>query len=92
MKIVRVVLLVLAAGFAVSAQEQTRRIDVTALDSGGNPVTDLAAADFTITESGNVRPVVRVQPATAMMQIAISASVRRNDLTLRAPTHVPDKL
>jgi VWFA-related protein len=71
MKLLRVVLLVTIAGLAVAAQEPTRRIYVTALDANDNPIPDLSPADLVIKESGKVRPILRVEPALAKMQVAI---------------------
>jgi hypothetical protein len=51
--------------------EVTRKIYISATDSKGAPVTDLAAADITVKEGGKERPVVSLQPASAPMQIAI---------------------
>src|SRR5260221_13634716 len=71
MKIAGVVLLLCAAGIVVAAQGQTRRIHVSALDSNGNPIDDLTAADFAVKDGGKAREIVRVEPALARMQIAI---------------------
>jgi VWFA-related protein len=71
MKIIRVLALICAAGIAVGAQEQTRRLYVTALDSNGVPVEGLTGEDFAVKEGGKARTILRAEPATAKMQIAI---------------------
>jgi VWFA-related protein len=52
-------------------EPQTRRVYVSATDSKGALVTDLAAADFVVKEGGKDREIVKAAPATAPMQIAI---------------------
>lgn len=49
----------------------TRSIFVRAVDGSGNPVLDLTAADFGVTESGARRPVVRATLGTAPMRIVL---------------------
>ena len=71
MSILRVLVLLCAAGVAVAGQAQTRRVYVSALDGNGVPVGDLTAADFAVKEGGKARNIVRAEPATATMQIAI---------------------
>jgi hypothetical protein len=56
---------------APAPAEVTRKVYISATDSKGAPVTDLTAADVTVTEGGKDRPVVSLQPATAPMQVAI---------------------
>jgi VWFA-related protein len=58
-----------AAGAA--AEPQTRRVFVTAADGKGAPVVDLTAADFTIKEGGKTREIVKVGPATGLIQVAL---------------------
>jgi len=71
MPIIRILVLLCAAGVAASGQEQTRRVYVTALDANGSPVDGLTSEDFTVKEGGKARNVLRVEPAAARMQIAI---------------------
>lgn len=71
MSILRVLALLCAAGVAAAGQAQTRRVYVSALDGNGAPVGDLTAADFAVKEGGKARNIVRAEPTTATMQIAI---------------------
>lgn len=71
MKPVRILVLLCAWVVTASAQGQTRRLYVTALDAAGIPVEGLVPDDFNVKEGGKVRNVVRVEPAVAKMQIAI---------------------
>jgi Ca-activated chloride channel family protein len=50
---------------------KTRDVYVSVVDSKGEPVTDLTAADFVVREDGVAREVLKVSPATAPMQIAL---------------------
>src|SRR5690348_3909478 len=50
MTILRILVLLCAAGIAASGQEQTRRVYVTALDASGIPIDGLTADDFTAKE------------------------------------------
>ena len=71
MSVIRLLVLLSAAAIAATGQAQTRRVYVSALDGSGAPVGDLTAADFAIKEGGKTRTIVRAEPATAKMQIAI---------------------
>jgi len=71
MKIIRVLALICAAGIAAAAQGQVRRVYVTALDDNGVPVEGLTVEDFAVKEGGKARTILRVEPASAKMQIAI---------------------
>jgi hypothetical protein len=71
MKALRVLLLVSMTAFAAAGQEQTRRIYVTALDGHENAVANLSNDDVTVKEGGKLRPILRIDPAVAKMQIAI---------------------
>jgi hypothetical protein len=69
-----VVLAFMAAGAtsrATGAEETTRRVYISAVDSAGAQVTDLTAADIAVKEDGKDRPVAGLEPATAPMQVAI---------------------
>jgi VWFA-related protein len=61
----------LMAPAGVAAEPQTRRVYVTAADGKGAPVTDLTAADFVVKEGGKTTEIVKVGPATGLIQIAI---------------------
>lgn len=57
------VLVLLAACFALHAQQPTGRVDlrVVALDSADKPVPDLTASDFKIFDNGSPRPILSVR-------------------------------
>lgn len=48
-----------------------RTVHVTAVDRKEVPVGDLTAADFVLREGGDVREIIKVEPATAPLHIAI---------------------
>ena len=48
-----------------------RTVYVTAVDRNQVPVTGLASADFVVKEGGKTREIIKVEPATARMRIAI---------------------
>jgi VWFA-related protein len=57
---------------SVAAQPRERVLYVNAFESDGHkPVTGLGARDFTVREDGVVREVLRVQPATSPMPVAL---------------------
>ena len=58
-------------GTVLRAQSGDRAMFVTVLDSNGAPVHGLTPADFLIAEDGNEREVLRVDRATAPMQLAV---------------------
>jgi hypothetical protein len=53
------------------AAEVTRRVYISAIDSTGAPVTDLAAANIAVKEDGKERVVASLEPATAPMHVAL---------------------
>jgi len=63
--------LVLAAVAAPRAQTEQRGIYTSVLDKSGNPVEGMTPADFVVREDKVAREVLRVEPATAPMQIAL---------------------
>jgi Ca-activated chloride channel family protein len=56
---------------SAAAQSQPHDVYVSVLDGKGVPVTDLAAADFSVREDGVAREVLKVAPATEPMQVAV---------------------
>jgi len=48
-----------------------RQVYVGVVDQAGAPVTDLATADFSIREDGVAREVLRVEPATDPIEVAL---------------------
>jgi VWFA-related protein len=74
-------LLVLAAIAAPRAQTLQRGIYTSVLDKDGNPVAGLTPADFVVREDNLSREVLRVEPATAPMQVAllVDNSARSNN-------------
>ena len=63
--------LVLANALGAGAEQQTRRVYVSALDRNGAVVTDLTAAEVTVKEGGKNREVTALRPATEPLQVAI---------------------
>lgn len=68
----------LAAALAVSTasvraarRPNERHVLVSVADRSGKPVRGLTAADFTVREDGIAREVLRVDPATAPLQLAL---------------------
>ena len=66
-----VIVLALVAIRAPLAQTLQRGIYTSVLDKDGNPVAGLTPADFVVREDNIAREVLRVEPATAPMQIAL---------------------
>lgn len=63
--------LALAATTVAGAEQQTRRVYVSAFDRNGAVVSDLTAAEVTVKEGGKNREVSVLRPATEPLQIAI---------------------
>ena len=73
---VAIVLLVAAATIGVQAQPTRRTIYVTARGPDGAPLADLNARDIVIREGGQARPIIRVEPSRASVQVAIAIEER----------------
>lgn len=70
--IARGVLVLLALWVSVPlAQEDSARIYVTVTDKGGKPLKGLTAADFSVSENGEAKTVVSVEPATDPLSVAV---------------------
>lgn len=54
-----------------AAAPTTRTVYVTVQDGKGTPAADLSAADFTLKEGGKDREIVKVEPATTKMTVAM---------------------
>ena len=65
------------------------RIDVTAVDRGGRPVTGLAASDFEITEKGRPREVVSFEPV--LLKLVRSSEPPRPPLVSAPAVLEPDE-
>lgn len=80
-RIVMIVPIVLTAAAAagpsdVAPAPTSRTVYVTVTDGKGAPVTDLTAADFVVKEGGKEREVVKAEPATARMRLALGIEER----------------
>jgi VWFA-related protein len=53
------------------AVPHVRTVHVSAVDRKETPVTDLAATEFVLREGGDVREIIRVEPASTPLHIAI---------------------
>ena len=53
------------------AVPHVRTVHVSAVDRKEAPVTDLTATDFVLREGGDVREIIKVEPATTPLHIAI---------------------
>ena len=91
---------VAALPLSTAAQRVTKRIYVSAVDGKGEPVVDLSARDFQVTENGVKREVSRVTLGTAPMRVVLmvdsSTSIQpmmlsfRNALNLFADALPPE--
>jgi len=85
---------------SMSAQRAAKRIFVSAVDDKGEPIVDLTARDFQVTENGVTREVTRATLGTAPLRVVLmvdsSTSIQpmmvsfRNALTAFADTLPPE--
>ena len=66
------VLLVAIALLGLQGSPAQRSVFVTATIGNGGPLPVLTAADIIVKEGGQVRPVVRVEPSRAKLQVAVA--------------------
>lgn len=67
-----IVLFGLVASLDLAAQKlQSRTLFVEAVDGSGAPIPDLKPADLELTEGANKRQIVKIQPGTAPMRVAV---------------------
>src|SRR5688500_7486377 len=59
-----------------SAAPTNRTVYVTVADRQGGPVTDLTHADFVVKEGGKEREVVKAEPATLRLRLALAVEER----------------
>ena len=91
---------VVAVPLSMSGQRTAKRIFVSAVDDKGEPVVDLTAKDFQVTENGVTRDVTRATLGTAPMRVVLmvdsSTSIQpmmvsfRNALNAFADTLPPE--
>lgn len=62
---------VVALTLSVSAQRTPKRVFVSAVDDKGEPIVDLTAKDFEVTENGVKRDVTRASLGTAPMRVIL---------------------
>lgn len=68
----------------VDAQAIQRAMYVSAVNEAGAPVSDLGPSDFIVREDNKAREVLKVEPATDPMQVAVlvdSSQGARNDIS-----------
>jgi hypothetical protein len=66
----------LVAGSPGPAAPVDRTVFVTVTDGKGVPVTDMTPADFVVKEGGKERQVLKAEPATARMKVALAVEER----------------
>lgn len=70
------VLAVIAAAGAADAQSTRRSIYVTARAADGTSLAGLGAADLAVSETGQARRIIRVEPSRTPLQIAVAVEER----------------
>jgi VWFA-related protein len=77
---VRIALLLLASTLTAApptnAASTERMVFVTVADNQGAPVADLAPADFVVKEGGKEREILKAEPASARMRLALAIEER----------------
>ena len=72
------------------AQALQRSIYASVLDAAGAPVLDLGPSDFIVREDNLAREILKVEPATTPMQVALmvdtSTAASRNTATSARPS------
>jgi hypothetical protein len=68
--------LMLSAAGQTASEGITRTVFVTVTDSNRAPVTDLAPADFAVSEGGKSRDVVKAEPAKSRMRTTVMIDER----------------
>jgi hypothetical protein len=71
-----VALIATTATVILDAQSVRRTIYVTARAADGTPLLDLPAADLVVSEAGQPRPIIRVQPSRTTLKIAVAVEER----------------
>jgi hypothetical protein len=69
---------VLGAGLPAQRATREQRVIVSVLDKDGNPVQDLAPADFVVRENDIAREVLRVEPVSDPLQIMLLVDTSSN--------------
>jgi hypothetical protein len=75
-----VVVALLVCSVPASAQRGTRRVFLNVTDASGAPIADLTAADFTVTEGGTARKVLRAAynpPQRILLLVDTSSSIQQ---------------
>src|SRR5690349_15052813 len=73
---VAIVGFLIAGAVASPAQSSRRTIYVTAHAANGIPLAELTDQDIVVREGGQARPIVRIEPSRAALQIAVAVEER----------------